>query len=501
MRVDGTLRAAAAQHPARTALVTDGKRVSYQELWRAVEWAGAALQRRGVEPGDRIVLTCDNGLDLVVALYGALAAGAVVCPVNASAKHERIASIAAHCGASGVIAGERQMVAAADAKQLHPASGWWIEPVAAVARCENGRLKQRDVIDSDPAMIVYTSGSTGLPKGVVWSHRNIVAATDSINGYLKNTPDDRILNVLPLSFGYGLTQLFLAFHVGASVLLERSMGFPYALLERMRTEGATAFPLVPTIAAILLEMRGLQPESVPALRYMTNAAAPLPAAHQARLLDLFRGTRFFSMYGQTECIRGTYMPPDQLPARPGSVGVAIPNTQAYVVDDAGERAGPDVVGELVIRGPHVMQGYWSDPIGTSEKLRPGPYPWERVLHTGDLFRMDAAGYLYFVSRKDDIIKTRGEKVSPKEVEAVLYRLEGVREAVVLGVPDPVLGQAVHCAVVLAEGSTVTEGEILRHCGAHLEEFMVPRKVELRESLPKTDSGKIRRVLEPVESAG
>jgi acyl-CoA synthetase (AMP-forming)/AMP-acid ligase II len=230
----------------------------------------------------------------------------------------------------------------------------------------------------------------------------------------------------------------------------------------------------------------------PALRYITNTAAALPPAHIARLQELFPATRIFSMYGLTECKRCTYLPPEELPRRPGSVGIAIPGTEAYVVDEQGRRAPPGAVGELVIRGAHVMKGYWADPQATERVLRAGPFPWEKVLHTGDLFRTDEDGYLYFVGRKDDIIKSRGEKVSPKEVENVLYELPGLREAAVVGVPDPVLGMAIKAVVVTDPDYALSERDVIRHCAARLEDFMVPKTVEFRASLPKSDNGKISR---------
>ncbi len=285
-------------------------------------------------------------------------------------------------------------------------------------------------------MIIYTSGSTGFPKGVMMTHRNIEAAATSITTYLENTADDVILSALPISFDYGLYQVLMAMKLGATLVLEKSFVFPQVVFDKMRAERVTGFPLVPTMAAIILQMRDLEPGSFPDLRYITNTAAALPPAHIARLQALFPGVRIYSMYGQTECKRCTYLPPAELQRRPGSVGIAIPNTEAYVVDDQGERVAPGVTGELVIRGPHVMQGYWNDAAATARALHPGPFPWERVLHTGDLFRTDAEGFLYFVGRKDDIIKSRGEKVSPKEVENVLYALPGIREAAVVGVPDP-----------------------------------------------------------------
>jgi acyl-CoA synthetase (AMP-forming)/AMP-acid ligase II len=196
------------------------------------------------------------------------------------------------------------------------------------------------------------------------------------------------------------------------------------------------------------------------------------------------------MYGLTECKRCTYLPPEQLVLRPGSVGIAIPGTQAYVVDDAGERVPRGVTGQLVIRGAHVMKGYWEDEEATRRALRPGPYPWEKVLYTGDLFKTDAEGYLYFVGRMDDIIKTRGEKVSPKEVETCLYELTGVREAAVIGVPDAMLGAAIKAVLAVDPESGLTEREVMQHCAARLEEFLVPKYVEFRGELPKSENGKI-----------
>jgi acyl-CoA synthetase (AMP-forming)/AMP-acid ligase II len=334
------------------------------------------------------------------------------------------------------------------------------------------------------------------------THRNIDAASESITTYLRNTPDDIILNVLPLAFDYGLYQLLMAIRLGATLVLEKSFAFPQAIFERIRVEGVTGFPLVPTMAAMILQMRDLEPGFLPSLRYLSNTAAALPPAHIARLRELFPTARLYSMYGLTECKRCTYLPPEELDRRPGSVGIAIPHTEAFVVDDEGKPVPPGVAGELVIRGPHVMQGYWRNDAATAQMLRPGPNPWEKVLHTGDLFRTDEEGFLYFVGRKDDIIKTRGEKVAPKEVETVLHAHPGIAEAVVIGVPDPVLGAAIGALVVLSD-PTLSEKDIIRHCARHLEDFMVPKIVEFRTELPKTDTGKVSRrlaaeTLEPAE---
>jgi long-chain acyl-CoA synthetase len=198
------------------------------------------------------------------------------------------------------------------------------------------------------------------------------------------------------------------------------------------------------------------------------------------------------MYGLTECKRACYLPPDEIERRPTSVGRALPNMEVYVVDEWGDRVRHGQVGELVVRGANVMKGYWDLPAETEKVLKPGLLPGEKVLHTGDLFRMDDEGYLYFVSRKDDLIKSRGEKVSPMEIENVLYSLEEVQDAAVVGVPDDILGQAIKAIVTIRAGASVTVSDILRHCARHLEDFMVPKYVEIRTAFPKTLTGKINK---------
>jgi acyl-coenzyme A synthetase/AMP-(fatty) acid ligase len=253
-------------------------------------------------------------------------------------------------------------------------------------------------------------------------------------------------------------------------------------------ERVTGFPIVPTISALLLQM-DLGRYDLSSVRYITNTAAALPTSHILELRQRIPHAKLYSMYGLTECKRVSFLPPEQIDIRPTSVGKGMPNEEVYIVDEQGNRL-PSGVGELVIRGSNVMKGYWELPDETARVLRPGPLPGERVLHSGDIFRMDEDGYLHFVSRKDDIIKTRGEKVSPREVENVLYELDGVAEAAVVGVPDAVLGQAVKAVVTLREGVSLGEKDVLRHCAERLESFMVPKHVEFRAEMPKTSTGKI-----------
>jgi acyl-CoA synthetase (AMP-forming)/AMP-acid ligase II len=324
------------------------------------------------------------------------------------------------------------------------------------------------------------------------THGNMVSAADSVIQYLENSSDDVLLDVLPLSSSYGLYQILTGFKVGGTVVLERSFTYAYGALQRLKAERVTGFAIVPTVAAVLLQM-DLTDYRFPSLRYITNAGAALPIEYAKKLRKLFPQTRLFLMYGLTECKRVSYLPPEQLEHRPDSVGKAMPNTEVYIVDELGRNLPPGEVGELVVRGSNVMKGYWNLPEETAKALKPGPVSGERVLYTGDLFRMDQEGYLYWVGRKDDIIKSRGEKVSPIEIENVLYKLEGIALAAVVGIADEVLGQAIKAVIVLMAGIHLTQNEVLRHCAQHLESFMVPTIIEFRETMPKTAAGKIDKL--------
>ncbi|KEA03403.1 class I adenylate-forming enzyme family protein [Rhizobium rhizogenes] len=504
MRVENFLRYSARRWGDKLALVTRDMSLSFTDLDALSDHLAADLQIRGLRPGDRTMIFMDNCWEAVVAIFAVLKAGGVFSPVNPSTKADKLAFMLRNCRARAVITQARLAgvleqalaeetnvevaIISGDPGSLLPGASRFSDGIAGLAR-PVGHVG----IDMDLAMLIYTSGSTGRPKGVMMTHRNIEAAATSITAYLRNTADDVILNVLPIAFDYGLYQILMAIKVGATIVLEKSFAFPQAIFDIMRREKVTGFPLVPTMAALILNMRDMVPGSLPALRYITNTAAALPPEHIERLRALFPDVMIFSMYGLTECKRCTWLPPSQLDVRPGSVGIAIPNTQAYVVDNQGRKVAHGVVGELVIRGPHVMQGYWENEEATAKVLRRGPNPWERVLYTGDLFRADADGFLYFVGRKDDIIKTRGEKVAPKEVEAAIHACPGVAEVVVFGRQDPILGQAIH-AVVVAYDPSLNEQMVIRHCQRNLEDFMVPRSVSFRTELPKTDTGKVSRRL-------
>lgn len=505
MPVNHFLEESTRNYPDKVALITTRGRYTYREIDEMSNKVAHSLLSEGLKRGDRVAVFMDNSMEAVVSLFGILKAGGVFLMINPTTKSEKLTYILNNCRATALISSQQRPSVITESCNDTPylrliystgektPSGTLQKKtfsMTEVFKDGNGMQPPSRAIDVDLAAIIYTSGSTRFPKGVMMTHYNMVAAATSIIQYLGNEEEDIIFNVLPLSFDYGLYQVLMGFKVGATVILEKTFLYPYKIIETILKEKVTGFPIVPTISAILLQMEDIKRHNFDHLRYITNTAAALPVSHIHRLREIFPGTKIYSMYGLTECKRVSYLPPDQIAVRPTSVGKGMPNTEVYVVDESGNRVGPGVIGELVVKGANVMCGYWEMPEETAKKLRPGPYPGEMVLYTGDLFKMDEEGYLYFVARKDDIIKSRGEKVSPKEIEDVLYKIEGVVEAAVVGIDDEVLGEAIKAFVVLNNGAQITEKEIRKFCSMHLEDFMVPKAVEIRKGLPKTDTGKI-----------
>jgi amino acid adenylation domain-containing protein len=506
MLVNDFLENSAAQRPDEVALVCEGRRLTYTQIEEQANKVANGLLEMGVQSGDRVAIWLPNSVETVVGLFGILKAGGTFVILNATTKFDKLAYVLNNCTAGGLFAPGRHGDLLPDLFEAVPSLRFAIQCGSGAVESDSrsSQIYSFDqvlesypdarpscsTIDIDLACLIYTSGSTGDPKGVMSTHRNVAFAASSIIEYLENVPEDIIINVLPLAFDYGLYQLLMAFKFGGALVLERSFTYPAAVLNRIAAENVTGLPGVPTVFAMLLQL-DLNRFDLSSIRYLTNTAAALPVDHIRQLRDAFPWARLYSMYGLTESKRTLYLPPEELNRRPGSVGIPIPGTDAWVEGDDGEKLSPGEVGELVVRGSHVMQGYWRDPDETAKRFRPGRYPAERLLYTGDLFRMDEEGFFYFVSRKDDIIKSRGEKVAPKEVESVIYQLPEVVEAAVVGVPDDLLGQAVKAFVVCGDDHSLTERDVLRHCARHLEDFMVPKNVEFRDSLPKTSSGKIR----------
>jgi len=512
----------ASRLPDKAALVCADRRWTYGELLAESRRLAGGLKALGVSRQDRVVVFMDNEAEAVISMIGILMAGGVFVILNGTMKSDKLAYILEDSGARVLIASTgkaRVAQDALDALREKPAVLWkgeasripaplaalscgWDETLAGVS---DPRGPESPCIDQDLAALIYTSGSTGEPKGVMSPHFSMISAARSIIRYLENRETDVILDVLPLSFDYGLYQVIMSLMFGGTVVLEKSFVYIHPILKRIEEEGVTGFPVVPSILAMILGRQDLSRYGLDSLRYMTNTGAALPVEHIRRIGSLLPHVKLYSMFGLTECKRVCYLPPDELSRRPGSVGRAMPNCEVWIEGEDGRALGPGEEGELVVRGANVMRGYWNAPELTAKVFRPGRHPGERVLYTGDRFRADAEGYLYFMGRRDDMIKCRGERVSPREVENVLHALPGVREAAVIGVPDEIEGQSIQAFVVSGNGNPLDEKAIRKHCAARLEPFCVPRHVLIVDALPRSANGKIdrkmllSRILNPTNS--
>lgn len=487
----------------KVALICDDQRLTYHEIDQRCNRVANFLVEAGIRKGDRVAVYFDNRVEAVIAIFAILKAGGAFVVLNRTTKYKKLCYVLNNCQAVAIFtdaqaAGEfAQLSSDVPSLKCVVCCGAYVKGLSArffsfeeILQDYPADKPAVSCIDVDLAALIYTSGSTGSPKGVISTHLNIVSAATSITQYLSNENTDIILNVLPLSFDYGLYQLLMAFKFGGTLVLEKSFLYPMVIIKKLIEESVTGFPIVPTMSALLLRMHELKSYEFKSLRYITNTGAHLPISHIKKLRQIFPHTKIYCMYGLTECKRVSYLEPDQIDAHPGSVGRGMPNEEVYLVDENNQRIENGAIGELVVRGSNVMKGYWGLPLETAEVFRPGRSPWETVLYTGDLFRQDEDGYLFFVGRKDEIIKCRGEKVSPKEVENVIYNMDNVVEVVVVGIEDRLLGEAIKAYVVCKDYARVTERDVKKQCLKYLEDYMIPRFVEFRKELPKNPSGKI-----------
>jgi amino acid adenylation domain-containing protein len=511
----------ARRHPDKDVLICGDERWTYGSIEGGSERLSRALTSAGLKQRDRAVVLLDNCCEAVLAIYAILKAGCTFVVLNHTVKARKLAYVMKDSGATVLIThvGRARIVNEAlgcgrsDCQTLV-----WVGAVNETPKIGSVRsLSWDDLLDGsgpertpaqgfshlaepcrgdgcctdkDLAALIYTSGSTGEPKGVMTSHFNMISAATSIIQYLENTPDDIILNILPLSFDYGLYQIIMAFMFGGTVVLEKSFLFPIRVLELIPKERVTGFPIVPTMAALILSMDGPLRLDFSSLRYITNTAAALPVEHIRKLGAVFPHVKIYSMYGLTECKRVCYLDPHELDRRPASVGKPMPGCEVFLVDEHGKEVTQGGIGELVVRGPNVMGGYWNDPDLTEQTFRKGVIKGETVLFSGDLFRKDEEGFLYFVARKDELIKTKGERVSPREIEDVICILDGVAEAAAIGIPDEISGQAISCFVVCKPGFNLSKKDILKYCTENMETFMVPRSIDFLSEMPRTGNGKI-----------
>jgi acyl-CoA ligase (AMP-forming) (exosortase A-associated) len=505
-----------AERLAANPALTSGKAtLNYGELQEATTRFSNGLLALGLQRGERVAIYLDKRFETVIASFGAPAAGGVFVPLNPLLKAEQVGYILRDCNVRVLVTSPERLallqdtlpdchdlrhVVVVDAAQLPANIGTlnihrWADLLEQPAR-QGHRL-----IDTDVLGILYTSGSTGKPKGVVLSHRNMVAGAKSVASYLENRPEDTLLAALPLSFDAGFSQLTTAFHVGARVVLLNYL-LPRDVLKALEREKVTGLTAVPPLYIQLTQMEW--PETITEhLRYFANTGGRMPRETLGALRQRLPKSKPFLMYGLTEAFRSTYLPPEEVDRRPDSIGKAIPNAEILVLREDGTPCAPNEPGELVHRGALVGMCYWNDPDKTAERYKPLPVHApgreaglvlpEIAVFSGDTVRMDEEGFLYFIGRRDEMMKTSGYRVSPTEVEEILYATKLVGECVAFGVDDDRLGQAIQVIVTPPAGGTVDVAALLGECRARMPAYMVPAGIDVREGpLPRNPNGKIDR---------
>lgn len=474
--------------------------IAYCEVESKANSLANFLVENGVERGDRVAILLENSFNYVISYYGVLKTGAITVELNTENDVDNLKFLLNDCGAKVLIVQKKFLSLinkiAADIPSLkailsdstpgggNPNSQIHIE-FEPIFKSYSTNFNRRKVIDIDIASIVYTSGSTGTPKGVVLSHLNIVANTRSIVEYLKISPEDKIMVILPFFYVYGKSLLNTHFYSGGSVVIDNRFAFPNAILDTMKKTDCTGFAGVPSTFSILLNSSSIHKWVFPSLRYVTQAGGAMAPAIQKKVAQIFNPAKLYVMYGATEAsARLSYLSPDVLNKKWGSIGKAIPNVELFVADDSGIPLPPNEKGEIVARGSNIMQGYWRDEEETSKVLREGLY------FTGDLGRMDEEGYIYVVGRKKDMIKVGANRISPKEIEEKLLEISQIHEIAVIGVEDEVLGEAIKAFIVLRNSNNFGRDEILSYCKKRLPPYKVPKYIEIVDSLPKNSSGKI-----------
>ena len=504
------LRASAERFPEKDAIVCGDAHTPYRLAWDRVSSFATGLRRLGTKRGDRIGVYTEANEIQALSILGVSRAGGVFVPVNEVLFPQQVTHIVDDCGMRGLITSRKKLDRVAEVlaatKTLDfvvvvddgPLPDWPVD-VQRFADLVEGPVASdwRELsIGSDLAALIYTSGSTGRAKGVMLSHAQIMAGAAIVANYLGTTHEHRTLAALPFSFDAGLNQLMTAMLHGASVVIKPFV-FARQLVETLVDEEITGMGGVPPLWSLMAQpSSSLAKHTYPHLRYISNTGGAMPPSVLEVLRKHLPDAQIFLMYGLTEAFRSTYLPPEELDRRPTSMGKAIPNTEILVVNDQGDLCKPGEVGELVHRGPTVSMGYWGHPELTAKAFRPHPFASdetgdsERVVYSGDVVKTDEEGFLYFVARRDAMIKSSGFRVSPTEVESVLFQSGRLREAAIVGLPDELLGQAIKAFVVPRDGEVVDEESLLAFCAERMPRHMVPKSVETLESLPKTGSGKI-----------
>lgn len=494
--------------PNHVAIVEGERSYTYADLLRQSSSLAQHLLEHGLERGDRVGVYLDKSWEAVVAIFAITGAGGVFVNINTQLKEAQIRHIMGNC-AVRILIGESVKLADLSLPNVDvtfyrgddaPATDWTgtAIPLTSALSANVPPFTGNAATQSDLGTIIYTSGSTGLPKGIMFTHHNIVVGAQIVSTYLKNTSEDRLLSVLPLNFDYGLNQLTTMVRVGGTLVLQRSL-LPGDILRSLRQENITGLAGVPPVWTLLLQnRRSLNREPLQHLRYITNSGGMVPQVHLDELRTLLPSTEIFLMYGLTEAFRSTFLSPTVVDKDSSCIGKAIPDNDVWVVNAEGKETAPGEVGELIHHGPTIALGYWGDEEKTNAVYRPNPLapPEMRqrdvVVYSGDLVTRDEDGYMYYVGRRDEQIKTEGFRVSPQEVEELLLTIPAVYEAIVFGEKDPLLGQRVVAVLSMNKGQYVTNDEIRAFCSERAPQYLIPRTIHITDDLPKTATGKIDR---------
>jgi acyl-CoA synthetase (AMP-forming)/AMP-acid ligase II len=488
VRIEDTLFRAASVWGARTAIIDGQRQYDFNALLADAQRLADLVISKGVFPGERVAMFLEKSYEAAVAFYGVWIAGAVAVPVNEGLKAAQVQHILEDSGARLLLTTRRKL-AAVGSDCVGDVPVVPLDPSFDGGLGRAGVSRVRLAGGEGLAAILYTSGSTGLPKGIAISHANLLAGVRIVSRYLGLTREDRVLSVLPFSFDYGLNQLLTMVGQGGALVIQRSL-LPADICRSLEFHSITGLAGVPTLWIQLMQRQSpFGRMSFPRLRYITNSGGVFPVELLQRYRQHLPSVQIFLMYGLTEAFRSTFLPPQELDRRPGSMGVAIPETEI-------RECGPNQVGQLVHSGPTVSLGYWNRPEATAAVFRPDPrkpagHP-ARVVYSGDLVRRDEDGYLYFVGRADQQLKSYGFRISPEEVEAALYRSGLLAEVIVRGVPDDVAGVVLHAHVVPRSPETFASDVLLRFCHAEMPRYMIPREVHVYGALPRTASGKVDR---------
>jgi acyl-CoA synthetase (AMP-forming)/AMP-acid ligase II len=512
MLIQSFLEQSSKHSPTKKAVWYKNRWMTYKEIDTYANQVGQFLVQRGLERGQRVALLLENSFAFIIIYFGILKAGGVVVGLNTEIMDEEIEYFLSHSDARLLFISQERFCSVEQTRAKLPVPTTVVvdnlSPFASEELNNNDDsiipfyrvLKEYPscspivrLIDIDLAEIIYTSGSTGVPKGVMLSHLNLVSNMHSITEYLQLSSKDRIMVVLPFTYIYGKSLLLTHFLIGGSLVIYNQFVYFNGLLETMQINKVTGFAGVPATFSLLPKKSVLSDYTFEYLRYVTLAGGYMPPSLKREVKDAFYPAVLYVMYGATEAgPRLTYLQPSDLNRKPDSIGIPVPNVDLFIVDKNGHQLPFGVEGEIAARGSNIMQGYWKDPEGTQQVLKQGLY------FTGDIGKQDSEGYFYIIDRKKDIIKVKGYKVSAREVEEKILEIHEVFETAVIGVKDPVLGEAVKAFVVLRAGGNITSQTVLGYLKPRLSRFKLPKYIEFRDYIPKNQSGKILKTALPTD---